>query len=181
LQAHFRVAHVAFDLGLGGECRTVSMTMMSIALERISESAISSACSPLSGCVDEQVVDVHAEFLCVETVERMRGVDEGCDAARLLRLGDRMDRQRRLARRFGAVDLDDTPFGIAAHAERHVERDRPRGNDRHVDDLAAVHAHDRPFAEILFDFVHDRAKHFELVRVCLWFFCHIVRCYSACL
>jgi len=157
------------------------MTMMSMAARTDQRVGDFERLLAVVGLRDEQVVDVHAEFLCVETVERMLGVDEGCDAARLLRLGDRMDRQRRLARRFGAVDLDDTPFGIAAHAERHVERDRPRGNDRHVDDLAAVHAHDRPFAEILFDFVHDRAKHFELVRVCLWFFCHIVRCYSACL
>jgi hypothetical protein len=43
---------------------------------------------------DEQVVDVHAEFLCVETVECVLGVDEGCDAARLLRFGDGVDGQR---------------------------------------------------------------------------------------
>ena len=35
---------------LGVSAATESMTMMSIALDRISESAISSACSPLSGC-----------------------------------------------------------------------------------------------------------------------------------
>ncbi len=35
---------------LGVSAATESMTMMSMALERISESAISSACSPLSGC-----------------------------------------------------------------------------------------------------------------------------------
>ena len=35
---------------LGVNAATESITMMSIALERMSESAISSACSPLSGC-----------------------------------------------------------------------------------------------------------------------------------
>ena len=35
---------------LGVSAATESMTMMSMALERISESAISNACSPLSGC-----------------------------------------------------------------------------------------------------------------------------------
>ena len=35
---------------LGVRAATESMTMMSMALERISESAISRACSPLSGC-----------------------------------------------------------------------------------------------------------------------------------
>ena len=97
--------------------------MMSMALERISESAISSACSPLSGCEIEQVVDVHAQFLCVETVEGVLGVDEGRDAAGLLRLGDGVNRQRGLARRLGTVDLHDAALGIAAYAERHVERD----------------------------------------------------------
>ncbi len=35
---------------LGVSAATESITMMSMALDRISESAISSACSPLSGC-----------------------------------------------------------------------------------------------------------------------------------
>jgi hypothetical protein len=51
------------------------------------------------------------------------GVDEGRDAAGLLRLGDGVNRQRGLARRLGTVDLHDAALGIAAYAERHVERD----------------------------------------------------------
>ena len=50
----------------------------------------------------EQVVDVHAQFLCVEAVESVLGVDERRDAAGFLRLGDGVDRQGRLTRRLGA-------------------------------------------------------------------------------
>ena len=52
----------------------------------------------------------------------MLGVDERRDAAGFLRLGDGVDRQGRLTRRLGAVDLHDAAFGIAAHTQRHVEQ-----------------------------------------------------------
>ena len=54
---------------------------MSTAPERTSVSAISSACSPVSGWRDQQLVDVDAELRGVARVERVLGVDEGADAA----------------------------------------------------------------------------------------------------
>ena len=118
--------------------------MMSMALERISESAISSACSPLSGC---------------EISESVFRVDESGDTAGLLGFGDGVDRQGRLARGFGTVNLDDASFGVTAYAERHVQGDRTRGDYLYVGDLCARHAHDRAFAEILLDLLHHRVKY----------------------
>jgi len=102
------------------------------------------------------------------------GVDERRDASGFLRLGDGVDRQGRLTRRLGAVDLHDAAFGIAAHTQRHVERDRTRRDDRYVVHLLRVHAHDRALAEVLFYFFHHCVKHFELIRIYLYFFCHFV-------
>ena len=70
-------------------------------------------------------------LLRVADVERVLGVDEGADAAALLRLGDQLERQRRLAGRLRPVDLDDAAAREAADAERDVEperagRERPR-------------------------------------------------------
>ena len=102
----------------------------------------------------------------------MLRVDERRDAARLLRFGDGVDGQRRLARRFGTVDLHDAAFGISAHSEGDVERDRTRRNYRYVADFLRVHTHDRPFAEVFFYFFHHCVEHFELIRIYLYFFCH---------
>jgi hypothetical protein len=49
------------------------------------------------------------------------GIDEGADAAALLRLGDGVQRQRRLARRLGALDLDDPAARQPANAKRDIE------------------------------------------------------------
>ena len=172
LEAHLRVAHLALDFGFGGEGR-----------HRVDDDDVDGARADqrvgdfeclfaVVGLRDEQVVHVHAQFLGIEAVEGVFGVDEGRDAARLLRLGDGVDRQCGLARRFGAVDFDDAAFGVAADAEGHVEGDRPRGDHRNVIDFRAVHAHDRPLAEVLLDLLHHRVQDFELVRVHLYFFCH---------
>ena len=54
----------------------------------------------------------------------MLGVDERRRAAQFLRLRDRLQRQRRLARLLGSEDLDDPAAGQSADAERPVQADR---------------------------------------------------------
>ena len=54
------------------------------------------------GLRDQQLVDVDAELSGVAGIERVLGVDEGADAARLLRLGDAVQGERGLARGFRA-------------------------------------------------------------------------------
>ena len=101
---------------------------------------------------DQQVVDVDAQLARVHGIEGVLGVDEGGDAALLLGLGHGVERQRRLARGLGAVDLDDAAAGQAADAERDVEPERAGGHHRQVvGDLGFAHLHDGALAELLFD------------------------------
>ena len=125
---------------LGVSAATESTTIRSIAPVRTSVSAISSACSPQSGCETSRSLEVDAEPARVVDVERVLGVDERAHAARALRLGDRVQRQRGLARRLGAVDLDDAAARQAADAERDVERDRAGRDGLDLGDLAAAAA-----------------------------------------
>ena len=126
LQADERVAHLALDLGLRHQCRHGVDHETSSAPERTSISAISSACSPLSGCDTQQIVDVRRRCGARSRVHRMLGVDERRQAALALRLGDDVVAERRLARGLGAEDLDDASARDAADAEREVERQRSR-------------------------------------------------------
>ena len=66
--------------------------------------------------------------LGVQRVHRVLGVDERAHAAELLRLGDHVVDERRLAGGLRAEDLDDAPARHAADAEREVERQRARGD-----------------------------------------------------
>jgi hypothetical protein len=70
----------------------------------------------------------------------------------LLHLGDDLQRQRGLAGRFRAVDLDHAAARQAAHAQGDVQSQRAGGDDLDVlDDLALAQAHDGALAELLFD------------------------------
>jgi hypothetical protein len=65
-------------------------------------------------------------------VQRVLGVDEGAGAAQLLHLGHDLQRQRGLARRFRAVDLDHAAARQAADAQRDVQAQRAGGDDLDV-------------------------------------------------
>ena len=94
---------------------------------------------------------VDAEHALDPAYAKKLGVDEGAGTALLLRLGDDVQRERRLARAFRSVDFDDAALGQAADAQRDVEHQRAGGNDLgRLDDLVA-HAHHRALAELLFD------------------------------
>jgi hypothetical protein len=92
------------------------------------------------------------------------GIDEGADAALLLLLGNDMQGERRLARAFRAIDLDDAPLGQAADPQRDVEAERPRR--RRLDVLhrvVAAEPHDRTLAELPFDLRERRIERLLLV------------------
>ena len=145
------VAHLAFDLGAGRECRhRVDHDDVDRArahqhvgdLERLLAGV---------GLGDQQLVDVDADRLGVDRVHRVLGVDVGARAAVALRLGDDVHGERRLAGRLGAVDLGDAATRQPADAERQVERQRAGGHrlDRHR--ALVAHPHDRALAELLVD------------------------------
>ena len=70
---------------------------------------------------DQQIVDIHAQLARIDRIERVLRIDEGAGAAKLLRLGNGVQRQRRLAGAFRAVDLDDPPARQPADAESEVQ------------------------------------------------------------
>ena len=90
----------------GSSAATESMTISAKAPERISMSAISSACSPLSGWLTSSESVSTPEPRRVVRVEGMLGVDEGADPTAGLGVRDRVQSHGRLAAGLRAVDLD---------------------------------------------------------------------------
>ncbi len=128
LQAGQLIAHLAFQFGLGRQRR-----------HRIDHHDVDAAGAHQRvgdlqrlfagvGLGDQHLVDVDAQLLGIDRIERMFGVDIGGDAALLLGLGHDMQRQRGLARGFRAVDLDDAAARQAADAQRDVEAQRAGRN-----------------------------------------------------
>src|SRR5690606_26898995 len=101
---------------------------------------------------DQEIIDVHADLLGVDRIERMLRVDERSRAALLLDLGDDLQRERGLARRLWPVDLDDAPARQPADAERKVEPERAGRHDLDVARRDGIpEPHHRTLAELLFD------------------------------
>ena len=130
---------------------------------------------------DEKVVDIHAQRAGIGGLERVLHVDIRGLAAALLGAGDDVQRERRLAAGFGAVDLDDAAARHAADAEREVERKRAGGDGFHVHGNVIAETHDRALAVILFDLSERGLQRFFLVgrhsggrSGGLFLFCHDV-------
>ncbi len=77
-----------------------------------------------------------------------------------LHLSHDLQRQRGLARGLWPVDLHDAPAGQTAHAKRHVEPERAGGDGLDVVGSSGgiAQAHDRAFAELLFDLSERRGQ-----------------------
>src|SRR5438067_2934332 len=153
LQAHVLVAHLAFQLGARDQCGDA------VDDDQIHGPGAHQHLADLQrllagiGMRDQEILGADPELARVADVERVLGVDEGGDAARLRRLGDHVQGQRGLAPRLRAVDLDDAAAGNAADAEREVERDAPGRDRRDVlhQWLVVAETHDGAFAELLLD------------------------------
>ena len=129
-----------------------------------------------------QFVDVDAQTLCVHRIEGMFGVDKSRNAAHLLRFGDRVKRQRRFSRRFGTVHFNNTPFGIAAYAQRFVQQNRSARNNVDSGGICSrPQLHQRALPELFFDLKPGR---FERLQFSLrirrrGYFIHYFRHYIA--
>ncbi len=75
-----------------------------------------------------------------------------------------VQRQRRLARAFRAINFNDAALGQAANAERDVERQRAGGDRFDLDHRLLAQAHDRAFAEGLVDLLQSGCQGLLLVR-----------------
>ena len=159
MQPHMAVAHLAFEFGARHQRRD------RIDDEHVDRPGAHQRVGDLErllagiGLRDQQIVDIDPELFGIDRVERVLGVDKGAGAAALLRLGDDVQRQRRLARAFRAVNLDDAAARQAADAERDIEPERA-GRD-HVDvrrGLARAELHDRALAESALDLAERRVQ-----------------------
>ena len=69
----------------------------------------------------QEFITIHTEFLGINRIQGMLGIDESGDAALPLGIGHRMKGQGRFARRFRAIDLDNPATGQSADAQRLVK------------------------------------------------------------
>ena len=151
LQAHVAVAHLPLDLGARHEGRDrvddddverVGADQHVRDLERLLTGV---------GLGDEQRIGVDAEVLRVGRVKGVLGVDERRDAAGLLRVGDGVQRHRRLSRRLRTVDLDDPAARQPTDAESDVEGDRAGRDDLDRRPDVIAQPHHGAFAELAVD------------------------------
>ena len=84
---------------------------------------------------DQQFVYVHTEFLGIETIERVLGIDDSGYAAVLLHLRHGVGSQRGLTGRLRTIDLDDASARITAYAKRVVETQTARRDNGYVLDI----------------------------------------------
>ena len=146
------VAHVAFQFGLrrqGGD----GVDDEDIDRARANQ-GVGDLQSLLTGVRlrDEQIIDDHAELAGIDRVEGVLGIDKGTNALALLRFGDDMQRQGRLAGRFGSVNFDDAPARQTTNAKRDVQSERAGRNGIDVDvQVIGSKPHDRAFAKVLLD------------------------------
>jgi hypothetical protein len=73
------------------------------------------------------------------------------ESARLLRVRDHVQHQRRLAGRFRAKNLDHAPARQPSHAQRQVNANARSGSPRFAGRLRVAQSHDAPFAVRLCD------------------------------
>src|SRR6185436_19700021 len=82
------------------------------------------------------------------------------DAAVALGLGDDVEAYRGLARALGPEHLDDAPAWDPPHAQRDVERERPRRDDRDAGaHRVLAELHHRALAELLLDLRERDVEH----------------------
>ena len=167
LQTHLRLAHLAFDFRARHQRRD------RIDYEHVDRARLHERLRDFErllavvGLRDEKVFDLDAEFARVARIERVFRIDEGADAALLLRLGDAFEREGGFARRLGAVDLDHAAARQTADAEREVEPERAGRDDRDVgDDRLLAQLHDRALAELFLDLAQRQVERlaFDLNR-----------------
>src|SRR5204863_603830 len=92
-------------------------------------------------------------------VHRMLGIDVSTEAVEFLRFGNDLERQRRLAGGFGAVDFHDSATRYAANAESDIESEGSGRDHRGVFDHAPLaELHDRTFAKLPFNLAYSQVN-----------------------
>src|SRR5215469_1358938 len=101
---------------------------------------------------NQQIIDIHAEFLRIHGIERVFYVDECRDTAAPLRFGRHLQRDGGLTRRFRTEDFVDASTGESAHAESGVEGNGTgRDHRNRYDGILRSQTEDRSLSELLLD------------------------------
>ena len=152
LKADVGVAHLALDLGLGGQGRH------RVHHYHVHRPGAHQHVGDLQGLLagvrlgDQQFVHVDAQAFGVDRVQGVLGIDEGAGTALLLGLGDDVQGEGSLARGLGPVDFHHPALGHATHAEGDIQAQGTGGDDFHIAHHAGIaHAHDRALAKLLLD------------------------------
>ena len=98
---------------------------------------------------NKQILNLYAEILGINRVERMLCVDKCGSAALFLNLCGDMQCERRFTGRLGTVYLDDSALRQTADSERKVESQRAGRDRRHVDGGILAELDYRACAELL--------------------------------
>ena len=168
LQSHLWIAHLAFEFGLGNQC-SHRVDHHDIHAARTDQRLRNLQCLfAMVRLRNQQIVYIYTQLARVGGIERVFRVDERRLAAKLLRFGNYMQRQRRLTTRFRPINLDYAAARESAHAQRRVQR-QASGRDhvhRHQYILVAQ-PHDRALAIRLFNLQYRRFQQFR------FFVCHL--------
>ena len=128
---------------------------------------------------NEEVVHVHTQFLGIEAVEGMLGIDEGGDAAGFLAFGNGVDGQSGLTGTLGTINFDDAAAGETANAQRHIEADAAGGDDVELLVGTVAQLHDGALAVALLYLVEGALEDFQFFLLqgigFVHFFCHNVQ------
>jgi len=115
-------------------------------------SAISNACSPVVGLGNQQFLDLDAQLRGVLRIERVSASMKAAVPPIFCAWADHREREGRLSRGLGPVDLDHA--ARAASALLRARRPGPREAGRHHLHVLCgrgVHLHDGTLAELFFD------------------------------
>ena len=151
LGAHLGVPHVSFDFGAGhqGRHRVHHHDVDGVAAHQ--DFGDLHGLLAGVGLGDEQILGPDPQFPGVMHVQGVLGVDEGRHPAQALGLGDGVQGQGGLPRRFRPVDLDDPAPGNAADPQGQVQAQGAGGDDGDLDLFVLPQAHDGALAVMLFD------------------------------
>ena len=116
------------------------------------------------GLRNEQIIGVDAQRLRVNGIERVLRVDERRFAARLLRGGYDVQRQRRFAGGFRPVYLYYPAAGHTADSERQIETQRAGGNGFYVHLGLVAQSHNGAFAAFFLDLLESVLQRLLLIH-----------------
>ena len=105
---------------------------------------------------NQHIVDVHAQSTGISGIQRVFSVHKGRFAAFFLGFCHNVQCQRRFARGFRTVNLNNTALGHAADPQRQIQRQRAGGNRFHIGVQVFAQPHDGAFSVHFFNLLHRR-------------------------